>query len=248
MGPKERKVLKAAGKGDVDEINRLVKEGANLSAINQNGESALTKAISKRHISVVRLLLDNGATTDYEGFLVEKPLHIAVQTGDVKVVELLLDNGADIDEQTAEGTVLSKAIKTGREEITSFLLSRDADVNLAKYSLYAPLMNAIVEKNPHLIKSLLKRGAETNVLTDQYGQSMTQCLPESSRSFLRDWRAGRYEDQVQIIRDPSSDKADKEKALSTALARASKEGQAEIHSMFIELAEELNIAGTKEYV
>lgn len=248
MGPNERKLLKAAGKGDLEETDRLVQDGANLSAINEDGESALTRAISRKHNSVAKLLLDNGATTDYTGPLVQKPLHIAVQTGNVKLVELLLDNGADIDELTAHGSVLSQAIQAGREDITSLLLSRDADINLARYPIHSPLGNAIIRKNECLIKDLLNLGAETDVLLDNLYQMAAELLSESCRCLLRDWRAQRYEEQVKIIRSPSSDMSEKEKALVVALTWASKHRQPEIHSMFIELAEEFNIARTKEYV
>lgn len=248
MGPKERKLLKAAGKGDLEETDRLIQDGANLSAINEDGESALTRAISRKHNSVARLLLDKGATTDYTGPLVQKPLHIAVQTGNVKMVELLLDNGADIDELTANGSVLCQAIKAGREDITSLLLSRDADMDIAQYPIHSPLGNAILQKNERLIKDLLKHGAGTDILLDNLYQVTAKHLSESCRCLLGDWRAQRLEERVQIIRSPSSDMSEKENALVTALTWASKHRQPEIHSIFIDLAEEFNLARTKEYV
>jgi ankyrin repeat protein len=182
MGPKERNLLKAAGKGDLEETARLVKDGANLSAINEDGESALTRAVSKKHIAVAKLLLDNGATTDYTGPLVHKPLHVAVQTGNTKLVQLLLDNGADVDELTARGSVLSQAITAGREDITSLLLSSDADINLARYPIQSPLGNAITRKNERLIKDLLKRGAETDVLLEHLYEVNAKQLSEIRRA------------------------------------------------------------------
>jgi len=146
MGAKERKLLKAAGKGAVEEVSRLIQDGAMLSAINEDGESALTRAISRNHNAVAKILLENGATTDYSGPLVQKPLHIAVQTGNVKMVQLLLDHDADIDELTANGSVLSQAIRAGREDITSVLLSWNRDVNLARYPIHSPLRGAIIAK------------------------------------------------------------------------------------------------------
>lgn len=193
MGPKERKLLKAAGKGDSEEVYRLVQDGAMLSAINEDGESALTRAISRKHNDVAKVLLENGATTDYSGPLVQKPLHIAVQTGNVKMVELLLDHDADIDELTAHGSVLSQAIKAGREDIASVLLSREADVNLARYPIHSPLGNAIINKNELLIKTLLKCGAETDILLDNLYQVTARQLSESGQALLRDWRARKYE-------------------------------------------------------
>ncbi|KAI9872351.1 MAG: Ankyrin repeat domain-containing protein 44, partial [Watsoniomyces obsoletus] len=168
-------------------------------------------------------------------------------TGNVKLVKLLLDNGADVDELTARGSVLSQAITAGREEITSLLLSRDADINLARYPIQSPLGNAVTRKNERLIKDLLKRGAETDVLLEQLYEVTAKQLSESCQDLLRDWQAQKYEEQVQIIRDSSSEIAEKENALVAALKSASKHRQPEIHSMFVELAEEFNIAREKEY-
>lgn len=248
MGPKERKLLKAAGKGDVEEIRQLIKDGAILSAINEDGESALTRAISRKHYGVAKLLLENDATTDYSGPLVQKPLHIAVQTGNIKMVELLLDHDADIDELTAHGSVLSQAIKAGRNDIASLLLSRDADLNLARYPIHWPLGSAIVAKNEPLIKTLLKRGAETDILLDNLYLITTQQLSESCQALLRGWHAQKYEEHAGIICRRSSDMAEKELAVVTALKCASEHRQPEIHSMFVELAEEFNVARTKEFV
>lgn len=248
MGPKEQKLLRAAGKGDLEETVRLIQDGANLNAINEEGESALTRAISRKQTSVARILLENGATTDYTGFLVHKPLHVAVQTANIQLVELLLDNGADIDELTTLGSVLSQAIWAGREDITSLLLHRGADVNLARRSFRSPLGNAVRRKNERLIRDLLKRGAETDILRDKLHQGAIKLLPESSRCLLRDWQAQGYEEQAKIIHNPSSGLPEKEDALVAALTSASKHRQPQIHSMFIELAEELNIATTKEHV
>jgi hypothetical protein len=248
MGPKERKLLKAAGKGDSEEIYRLIQDGAMLNAINQDGESALTRAISRKHNNVAKVLLENGATTDYSGLLVQKPLHIAVQAGNVKMVELLLDYDADIDELTAHGSVLSQAITAGREEIASILLSRGADVNLAQYQFFIPLGNALMAKNEVLIKRLLKHGAETDILLDNTYRTIAVTLSESGQALLRDWRAQKYEEQVKTIRSRSSDTEEKENALIAALKCATEHRQPEVHSMFLELAEEFNIARTREYV
>ena len=248
MGPKERNLLKAAGKGDVKQGMQLIQNGANIDAISEDGESALTRAIARRHINFVKLLLDNGATTDRSGPLVEKPLHVAVQTGNVKIVELILDAGADIDEMTASGSVLNMAIKGGREEITTLLLSRDADINQGKYIVHRSLMTAITNQNERLVKELLKRGAETDVMDDRLYHAVSRNLSESFRTFLESWKNGRYEEQVQIIRSFSSETEEKEEALNAALTSALKQRQPDIHAIFVELAEEFNLSRTKDYV
>lgn len=245
VGPKERLLLKAAGKGDLPELTRLVRSGADISAVNEDGESALTRAISRRHVHIAKFLLENGAKTEYSGFLIEKPLHMAAKTGNVKIVELLLDHGADVDEQTATGTVLHQAIDSGREDLTNLLLKRDADVNLgASFSVGAyttPLFAAIARKNEPLIRELLKRGAETDVLQDKLYETFGRLLPKDCDSLLRDWGNGGYGDQARVIRNQYGEAEEKEEALAEALMRAQEKGQREIFQMFLELKEEFGV-------
>ena len=241
MGPKERMLLKAAGKGDLREVNHLIQSGASVSAVNEEGESPLTRAIKKKHYSIAKLLFESGATTDYTGFLVEKPLHIAVKSGSVKLVELVLDNGADIDEVSGSASVLHWSIDGGRDDITALLLSRGADVNLAQHSVYAPLMDAVRAKNERLIKDLLKQGAETGVLQDQLGQTCLKSLTQSCKFLISDWRTYKYEEYVQTIRSLSEDDSEKRKALIAALKCARDNQHGEIYLMLTELKDELGM-------
>jgi len=248
MGPKERSLLRAAGKGDLEAIKKLVQEGVNISAINEEGVSALTKAISRRHVKVVKYLLENGATTEYSGYLTEKPLHKAVKTGNVKIVEMILDYGADIDESTALGTAVSLAVDSGQDDMINLFLDRDADINLYQFPLHSPLISAVKHKNDRLIRELLKRGAETKVLGDRLYEALAKALPQSTVNLLRDWKDNKYDELVQVIRDQNAEPEEKEEALLTALKSASRERQPEVHSMFMELTESYDLAKNREYV
>ncbi|KIW87457.1 uncharacterized protein Z519_11779 [Cladophialophora bantiana CBS 173.52] len=245
MGPKERKLLKAAGQGDLAETDRLVQDGANLSTINEDGESALSRAVNKKHNTIAKLFLENGATTDYTGPLVKSPLHIAVQTGNVGMVELLLNSGADIDEVKDVDLVLSQAIKANRDDVICLLLSRDTDVNLSCNAFSSPLGHALRHKNERLVQILFKYGADRDVVLDRVLEAVVRAAPESLEGLVRDWRAQGYEEFVKTIRSPPSDMAEKEKVLAAALICASKRCQPENHSIFVELAEEFNIARNK---
>lgn len=247
MGPKERNLLKAATKGDLETVKKLNAEGADLSAINEEGASALTRAIARKHVKVVEYLLENGATTEYSGFVTEKPLQMAVKSGRIKLVKLVLDYGADIDEGHV-GTALHYAIESGQEEMIDLLLQRGADVNMFQYVAQSPLINAVQRKDERLTRKLLKRGAETTILGDKLYSVWAMSAPESIVNLLHDWKESRYEQYVQTIRDPSSEPEEKEDALRTALKSASRLRQPVVHSLFMELAEEFNLAANIEYV
>ena len=170
-----------------------------------------------------------------------------MSTGNAKLVELVLDHGADIDETTGYGSVVNQAIQAGREDVIALLLSRNADINLANSPIKNPLISAVRQKNERLIRELLKRGAETGIMNDQLYEAASKLLPQSCRTLLANWKEHLYEDQVRVIRDSSSDAGEKESALVEALAKAVKHQQPEVHRIFIELAEEFNVARPEEY-
>jgi ankyrin repeat protein len=229
--------LKAAAKGDLKEVERLTKDGANLDAINQEGHSALTNAINRKHNKIAIFLLENGATTERSGFLVHKPLHVAVSSGNMEIIGPLLDYGADIDETTAQGTALSLAIKAGKREITYLLLSRNADVNLMDYAIFSPLGAAVVRRDERVIRDLLKHGADLEVLGEGVFDSNLRLCSENCQALIRDWKDGKYDEQVKIIRSPYEELKEKQEALALALRRAS--GQREVTELLLELREEV---------
>jgi ankyrin repeat protein len=241
MGPKERDLLKAAGKGDLETIKRLISEGADVSATNEEGVSPLTRAISRRHVKVVKYLLENGATVDYSGFMTEKPLAIAVKTGNVKLVEMVLDHGADIDETAAMESALSQAVGSGQDDIIDLLLKRGADANNFQLSVFAPLLRAVQNKNASQIKKMLKQGAETKIMTESLYIVLKETLPQSIVSLLNDWKEYGYEEQVRIIRDQSEENIERVGALVKALRCASRNGHSEIKAMFLDLQDEQHI-------
>jgi ankyrin repeat protein len=232
-------LLKAAGKGDLKEVERLTKEGANLDAISQEGHSALTNAIRTKQNKVAKFLLENGATTERSGFLVYKPLHVAVSSGNLEMIVPLLDHGADIDETTAHGTVLTQSIKAGRREITSLLLARNADLNLANHAIFSPLGAAVVRRDERVIRDLLKHGADLPLVGEKVVETNLRLCSETCRTLVRDWRAGKYEEQVKIVRSPYEEFEEKKEALALAARKAAGQGQKEVTEVLMELRKEI---------
>lgn len=242
MGPNERALLKAAGKGAVDEIRELIQNGANVDAINEEGQSPLTTAIQRQHLKVVKLVVENGATMDRSGFLVHKPLHVAVASRNIEITSYILDHGADPNEVTAAGSVLLIAVGTRQEKMITLLLSKNADPNISGSGVRAPLNKAVSTQQNATIPLLLKHGAEVHT----YAAVWMKKLKPACRKLLNDWASHEeYTMQVKTLRSEYADKDEKDTALASAIGFASQMGHDEVRSIFFELEEEFKASMSK---
>ncbi|TMW56644.1 hypothetical protein Poli38472_006654 [Pythium oligandrum] len=82
--------------GKLDCVQELLKAGASVTIVDQNGRNALHHACRKDHDGVVRFLLDDGKM-DINAVSESKdtPLHKAVTGQSIKCIEILLQLGAD---------------------------------------------------------------------------------------------------------------------------------------------------------
>jgi hypothetical protein len=86
----------AAFKGDLSEVEKLVRQGHNVNHTLGDGSTALTGGIRGRRYDVVRFLLAKGADVNKRSWPGDKtPLMVAADFGDTEMIQLLLDHGAD---------------------------------------------------------------------------------------------------------------------------------------------------------
>ena len=106
---------------DVDVIQELLDQGANIHAYNG---AALRWASIFGHLEVVRLLLDRGADIHTRN---DEVLRGASEFGHLEVIRLLLDRGADIHAE--DNHALRRASRNGHLEAVRLLLDRGADIH-----------------------------------------------------------------------------------------------------------------------
>jgi ankyrin repeat protein len=97
---------------------RLIDRGAHVNATNNNGETALHKAMfnntsDELRQKLVRWLLANHADPNIRSVKADSPLHYAVYMGHPQLVLPLLQGGADLDALAADG---STALEIARRE------------------------------------------------------------------------------------------------------------------------------------
>lgn len=127
--PDELALFEAAYIGKLDEVERLVRGGTAVDAVDPENRTPMMFAAFNGHRQVVSFLLTEGAEPDSKDANGRTALMYAASGPYAETVELLLDSGAEIDVQgTLEGfTALMTAAAEGQVEVAQLLLERGAD-------------------------------------------------------------------------------------------------------------------------
>ncbi|KAK7074366.1 hypothetical protein SK128_009451 [Halocaridina rubra] len=167
--------------GNVKIIKLLVHAGANITAIDKEGNTPLHVAISAKQIDAVQELLNfRKNEKEYLNKLLtttnnikKAPLHIAARTGSVKVLKMLIGNGADATAIDEDGyTPLHVAVENNNDDVVDELLKHqenknenfsdllDVPNNAQKTSLHF----AAHTGNLDIFKRLLEAGADITAI------------------------------------------------------------------------------------
>jgi ankyrin repeat protein len=110
----DKALIVSAGRGDVEEMRRLIDHGANVNAVALDDWTPLTRAASGGRIDAVRLLISSGADVNKpNGDL--SPLFFAADQGHVAVVRLLLDNGGKLNLPNAVRNMFLRDVERFRD-------------------------------------------------------------------------------------------------------------------------------------
>ncbi|KAL8730538.1 MAG: hypothetical protein Q9166_003992 [cf. Caloplaca sp. 2 TL-2023] len=177
-------IVRAAQAGSVVEVEMLLNQGADLSAIHrQSGRNALAVASqdgicslfsirlsitnflmnSCGNENVVRLLLQYNADVNTRDASSYCPLHLAAMRGHYGVVEQLLQEHARVDELGPnDETPLRIASDKGYVEVADLLLRSRAKVNARdRKQMSTPLHKAAANGDEAMVDLLIRHGAHT---------------------------------------------------------------------------------------
>lgn len=167
--PDESPVADAAQRGEAEEIRNLLRQGADPSAAQPDGMTALHWSALNDHLDIVETLIFAGATlqpaTRVGGYT---PLHLASRAGNAEVVAALLGAGANPDILTGTGAAsLHFAAEADALEVVSALVGHGADVNVRDgYSSRTPAMFAAARNSAAALQALLDAGADPDLVSD----------------------------------------------------------------------------------
>lgn len=169
-------LILAAQLGSAEMVRQLLEAGADPTATNRAGATALVRAATDP--AKVRLLLEQGAKAEVATALGHTPLMLAARSPEaLESVRLLLQHGANPKSRSVYGaTPLMAAVASGRIETVRLLVERGADVNAVPLpedpgkdpiwgGLRSPLMWAAYRGDTNLLAYLLDQGADANGAT-----------------------------------------------------------------------------------
>eukprot|EP00731_Ephydatia_muelleri_P000733 Em0001g733a len=153
----------AARRGDLEEMVRLLNQGADINGADEDGCTALMVASRGGHLDCVMELLEKGALVNDQNTYGSTALMLASGEGRLDCVKELLEKGALVNAQETDGgTALMRASYGGHLDCVKELLEKGALVNAQDKVGRTALMMASDEGHLDCVKELLEKGALVN--------------------------------------------------------------------------------------
>jgi ankyrin repeat protein len=155
-------LLEAAEKGNLEIVQSLLLNSADVNTATQDGTTALHWAALHDDIELAALLLEAGADPDPANEYGVTPLWLACTNRNGDMAERLLQAGADPNAALWTGeTVLMNCARTGAADAVSALLSFEADVGLKESKKHqTALMWAAAGGHADVVQLLVDHGAD----------------------------------------------------------------------------------------
>ena len=189
--PLDGPLVDAARRGDVEAVESLLEQGADVNGAQGDGMTALHSAAERGHAGVAELLISAGAAVDVEtrigGYT---PLHLASRGGHGRVVRMLLGAGGDPNTPTTNSGVtplhLAAAAIGGGEAVVA-LLAYGAKVDPREASAgQTPLMFAAANDRAAAVTELLKHDADAAMTTHTVDVLRSMVVDRNANQRLRE--------------------------------------------------------------
>ncbi|MDM5187035.1 ankyrin repeat domain-containing protein [Bacillus sp. DX4.1] len=165
----DKQLLLSATLGDTETVLKLIKDGANINVIGEQGETPIMAATYHNHMETVKALIEAGADIQLQDKNKDNPFLYASAEGYLEIVKLTIEAGTNTKETNRYGTALIPAAERGHVEVVRELLTRtDIDVNYINDLGWTALLEAIVlgngsENHKRVIQLLIENGADVNM-------------------------------------------------------------------------------------
>ncbi len=152
-------------KGETELVEFWVNNGADIDAMKNDGDTALSLAICGNSLEAADSLLRNGADinlkTQYNwSYLKWAVFEASCEDCGIEMVQIILDHGAKINELDEAGdTALNEAASLGMLDIVKLLIERGAKVDVPNNEGETALLQTARYSYVDVVKYLLESGA-----------------------------------------------------------------------------------------
>ena len=164
----------AAAKGDVAEIEKLIKDGEKPNIQDSKSRTPLHVAVYMKQQGAARALLKLGANPNALEIERYDIVTIAAVANDLEMLKIVLDGGASARNITSryDGTALIAAAHLGHTEAVKLLIAARAPLNHVNNLGWTALMEAVVLGNgganhTATVRALVEAGADVNIADKQ---------------------------------------------------------------------------------
>jgi ankyrin repeat protein/uncharacterized protein YbdZ (MbtH family) len=180
-------LIEAVKAGDINQIERLVADGADVNVKSRDQWSPLMTESPGGEMEMVETLFGEGAikanSSAGQGW---STLMIATIEGHGEVVRALLEYGAEVDAENNQGwTAMRFAVSMDETVILRLLLMVGADANLADHEGTTALMQAAGENSVESLKALLDAGADPLVKDRNRQTALTLAQKQGHTSIIK---------------------------------------------------------------
>jgi ankyrin repeat protein len=162
-------LVEAAGAGRLDDVRRLLRDGADVDARGTGGRTAVTAAAANEHVEVVRALVDAGADVDLQADDRSNPLLLCGENGNVALLREVLRGDPDLGATNRYGGVaLIPASDRGHVDMVRALLGTEIDVDHVNRLGWTALLEAVIlgdggPAHQEIVRMLLDGGADPSI-------------------------------------------------------------------------------------
>jgi ankyrin repeat protein len=138
-------LLQAVARGDLAEVERLLRAGAPVDPRDAQGRTPLLLATHGNHVAVARALIAAGADVNAKDSIQDSPFLYAGAEGRTEILKLTLAAGADLKSTNRYGgTALIPACHHGHVEAVKVLLATAIDIDHVNRLGWTALLEAVI--------------------------------------------------------------------------------------------------------
>jgi len=164
-------LIRTVDDGTIEAILSLIKNGADVNALDRYKSSTLHRAVMRGKAEKVKLLLENGANINLKDGSGMTALLYSIHEKKPEIAKILIENGADIENSDSEDDkILHLAIERGYFDIAKLIIERGYNVNRLDGYNESALYEAIAKDDTGCVKLLLDHSAEV-VLCNTAGKT-----------------------------------------------------------------------------